>query len=668
MALVKLFSRPYIVGLKNVLVIIIIAILVGSGAIATAQSQETYLGTVPAPEFPTGLEWLNVRDSLSLHDLRGKIVILDFWTYGCINCVHVIPELNALEEKYREELVVIGVHSGKFDQERQTDSIKSVLERLQVRHPVVNDKDFEIWRRYGIRAWPTLVLIDPNGLVIGIHEGERIFELFDQVLGEAIEEFDELGILDRFEAPVTQPKVVKTPLRFPGKVLADHDRNRIFISDTRHNRIVVTTLQGKVIDVIGSGVEGFLDGAYGNAQLASPQGLALVDADTLLVADTGNHAIRKIELIAEVVTTVIGTGEQGYLTPQRVSRGFNALNSPWDLEYLNGQVYIAMAGQHQLWVFDLETGDLSLYAGSGKEELVDGPLLQAGLNQPSGLATDGNRIYFADTEASAIRSVGVTSSRSVTTIVGTGLFEFGDVDGIGKEVRLQHPLGVESVGHNLYVADTYNNKIKLIGPTLQDSRTVFGSGESGWSDGDGEAAKFNEPSGLSYSAGKLYVADTNNHVIRVIDLATQKVDTLVLKDTSGKLYQSEANSKTTNQMFLPKAIVKDGASKMEFLLKLPEGYVFTNSAPSSITLSGDAMGSALRTVVLDKPEFPLVVPVLISSMTDELKVSVVVYFCQNEKVKICLLHDVQIHVPIEVSAKGSESIILEYEVPKPEGF
>jgi DNA-binding beta-propeller fold protein YncE len=239
---------------------------------------------------------------------------------------------------------VIGVHSGKFDQERQTENIQKVLERYQVHQPVINDKWFEIWRRYGVRVWPTLVLIDPNGFVIGAYEGENILELLDKVLKGSVDEFERLGILDKSNILHTRPRSVNIPLRFPGKVLADNVGGRIFISDSNHNRLVVTAFDGTVLEVVGSGVQGFSDGSYQSAQFFRPQGVSLADQDTLYVADTANHAIRKVDLVERTVETVIGAGERGYPTPTSAKSGNVALNSPWDVEFLNGIVYIAMAG------------------------------------------------------------------------------------------------------------------------------------------------------------------------------------------------------------------------------------------------------------------------------------------------------------------------------------
>ena len=281
--------------------------------------EQSFAGDVPAPEFPTGLDWLNVDQPLSLADLRGKVVLLDFWTYGCINCIHIIPDLMKLEEKYADELVVIGVHSAKFENEGQTDNIRNVILRYELEHPVVNDNEFQVWSQYGARAWPTLVLIDPDGNVLGFHSGEGIYEPFDNIIGKMITEFDELERIDRtpLDLKLEQDSLVDSPLLFPGKVFADEATNRLFISDSNHNRIVVSDLEGNVLEVIGNGFAGLQDGDFESASFFRPQGLALVDGDTLYLADTENQAIRRIDLEAGQVETVAGTGEQVYTRPTK---------------------------------------------------------------------------------------------------------------------------------------------------------------------------------------------------------------------------------------------------------------------------------------------------------------------------------------------------------------
>jgi DNA-binding beta-propeller fold protein YncE len=424
---------------------------------------------------------------------------------------------------------VIGVHSPKFIGERLTESVQQAIQRLNVGHPVVNDCDFRVWKAYAARAWPTLMFIDPQGKVIGKHEGEFPLEPFDQLIAEMVAEFDASALLDRRPLDLSADcPVGVTPLLFPGKLIADEATGHLIISDTGHHRLIVADLNGQVRQVVGSGAQGFDDGPAEVATFSHPQGLAL-DGATLYVADTENHALRAVDLTAGTVLTVAGTGEQR-MGPRVGGPAIQtALSSPWDLALLDGTLYVAMAGTHQLWSMELGSGFVVPHTGTGREDLVDGPLGEASMNQPSGLATDGMRLYVADSEASAIRVVEPGTGGTIRTIVGEGLFEFGDRDGRGPaEVRLQHPVGVTWHDGVVHVADTYNHKIKRLDPVTAECRSWLGRGEPGLEDGDADAIRFSEPSGLAVAAGRLYIADTNNHAVRVADLATGAVTTLQL--------------------------------------------------------------------------------------------------------------------------------------------
>ncbi len=442
--------------------------------------------------------------------------------------MHIFPQLRKLEQKYANELVVIGVHSAKFPNEQEQENLYKAVKRCELQHPVVNDADFRVWQEYACRAWPTMMFIDPQGKVIGKHEGEIAFEDLDRLLGEMVAEFDSAGILNRRPMAFDRQLEPDSPLSFPGKVLADENSNRLFIADTNHNRIVVSSLDGHVLEVVGSGEEGLVDGSYGSAQFNHPQGLT-IGGDSLYVADTENHALRRVDLAARTVTTIAGNGRQGRRREGHGPALDVELNSPWDLVCHDDRLYIAMAGSHQLWVLDLLAETVGPYAGTGAESISDGPLLTATLAQPSGITTDGNRLYFADSETSAIRSAELDPSGRVRTIVGLGLFEFGDRDGEGHLVRLQHPLGVAMRDGNLYVADTYNHRIKLIHPVQRTARTMVGTGTAGYTDGGKAEATFSEPGGLSIAGATLYVADTNNHVIRLVDMETWEVATLEMQ-------------------------------------------------------------------------------------------------------------------------------------------
>jgi DNA-binding beta-propeller fold protein YncE len=425
----------------------------------------------------------------------------------------------------------VGVHSAKFPNEAVAESLVEAVARHGITHPVVNDGDFAIWQRYAVRAWPTLVLVDPQGYVVGAVAGEGHGPALREAIQALIAEHRQAGTL-RVDG---RPFALRNPappadgfLAYPGKVLADVASRRLFVANSGHHRIVVADPAAQVRAVAGIGEPGFADGSFATARFRHPQGMALV-GEHLYVADTENHAIRRLDLRARTVETVGGTGEQAAGRPRPGTGRAVALNSPWDLVSRNGTLYIAMAGCHQVWAMDLTTGTLTPFAGSGREELRDGPRLEAGLNQPSGLATDGQALFVADSEASAIRVITLGDVGRVTTLVGAGLFEFGDQDGTGAAVRLQHPLGIALLGEACYIADTYNHKIKRLYPALRRVETVFGTGKPGR--GEGAQPSFFEPGGLSAAAGRLYIADTNNHRICLADLAAGTVATLPLGES-----------------------------------------------------------------------------------------------------------------------------------------
>lgn len=480
-----------------------------------------------APELEGGVAWLNTAGPLRLKDLRGKIVLLDFWTLCCINCMHVLPDLAKLEKKYPNELVVIGVHTAKFDNEKNTESIRKAILRYEVSHPVVNDAKMRIWNTYGSRSWPTLCLIDPEGYFVGYASGEGNYELLDRVIARLIKEHKKKKTLNekplKFQLARAQENG-DSPLFFPGKVLADAAGKRLFIADSTHHRIVITDLAGKKIAIAGVGEPGKGDGTFAEARFDDPQGMAL-DGDKLYVADRRNHSIRVLDLKARTVATAAGTGSQGQNRQASGPARKIALNSPWDLLLHKGQLYIAMAGHHQIWVMDLAKNTIEPYAGTGRETIRDGTLAGSCFAQPSGLASDGKTLWVADSEVSAVRAVSLNGGDSVKSLVGEGLFEFGDVDGTAEKARLQHALGVVYCDGQLYVADTYNSKIKCLDPATRSCKTFLGGEVEGWLAGP----VFSEPGGISCAGGKLYVADTNAHRIRVVDLKTKTVSTLKLQ-------------------------------------------------------------------------------------------------------------------------------------------
>jgi DNA-binding beta-propeller fold protein YncE len=623
-----------------------------------------------APEFPDGLEWLNTDRPLSIAGLRGKVVLLDFWTYGCINCIHIIPDLERLEREYPDELVIIGVHSAKFTNEAETDNIRNVIARYGIDHPVVNDRDFAVWNQWGATGWPTLVLVDPAGGVVGGFSGEGIYPIFQPVIDSVVADFDARGLLDRTPLDLSPVRLPDTVLSFPGKVLADPAGGRLFVADTNHQRVVIADLlTGEVRDVAGSGLRGYAEGAFEAAAFDQPEGMALSDDGTILyVADLGNHAIRAVDLADRTVTTLVGTGEQAENYPPSAGVGPSvALSSPWDLVRVGDTLYVAMAGSHQIWRVEISTRVTEPFAGTGREGVTEGPRRAVDLAQPSGLAYDGaGRLYFADAESSTIRWVDLAAGGESGVLAGSGngLFDFGDVDGTGTEARFQHPLGVAFMDGTLYVTDTYNSKVKAIDPTTGSVTTISG-GVQGWADGGAPA--YSEPGGLSSANGVLYVADTNNHVIRRVDPATGSADTIVLFGIERFPVASEDAGVTT--VMAPPATVGTGPGTVTVDLTLPDGEVLNDIAPLSIEWDGSGVvdfGDAGSYGVV-APDLPITLPVTFHPGTGTVTADLTVYHCREGESGLCLIDRVRLVIPVTVTVGGPADLRVAYAVAGPVG-
>lgn len=562
----------------------------------------TTTARVRAPEL-AGRGWLNTdgRD-LRLADLRGRIAVLDFWTFCCINCLHVLDELRPLEQRYADVLVVIGVHSPKFAHERDPEALAAAVERYDVTHPVLDDPELVTWQRYTARAWPTLAVVDPEGYLVATMAGEGHAESLSRIVDELVTLHRARGTLRRGDGQHRPPPPARTALRFPGKALALPDGGLLVSDSARHCLAELAPDAETVRRRIGSGTRGRADGPAATAQFSEPQGLCRLPAhvsDTvgyhLVVADTGNHLLRGIRLPGEgggdsgpgepgepEVRTVAGTGR-----PWHSSVDYHAhdayvidLSSPWDLAWYDGRVIVAMAGIHQLWWFDPVRRTAGMWAGTTVEGLRDGPIRDAWLAQPSGLSVspDGGRLWVADAETSALRWV---ADGTLHTAAGEGLFDFGHADGPAGEALLQHPLGVAALPDGaVLVADTYNGAVRRYDPDGRTMSTV--------------ATGLAEPSDLVVLPdGEVLVVESAAH--RVTRLAPSGAA------ATGRRFRTErpATRLAAGEVELAVVFTPAPGQKLDESLG-PATRLEVSASPAELLRDGAGVGTALsRTLVLD---------------------------------------------------------------------
>ncbi|RJF80492.1 hypothetical protein D3874_25510 [Oleomonas cavernae] len=472
----------------------------------------------PALEAPGGV-WLNTPGPLRLADLRGRLVILDFWTQCCINCLHVQPSLAAVEARFPGEVAVIGIHSPKFPAERDPATVAAAIARLGIRHPVLHDPGMHLWRQYAVRAWPTLVFIGPEGRVIATQSGEPDPARLLAAVAEIVNAARTGGTLVPAALPLAPAPTPGGRFAFPAKIKPlplPLGRARHVLADTGHHQIVLLDEAGGEVARIGSGEAGPGDGPWGGARFHSPQGV-IADAGAIWVADTGNHLIRRIDLGGFTVTTVAGVGRRGPIANDPLPGPIAVLASPLDLEIDGRRLYIANAGTHQILAYDLAAGMVAPWAGNGAEGLVDGAGFNAVLAQPSALAfsPDRRRLAFLDAETSAVR-LADPATGAVTTLAGQGLFDFGALDGGFAEALLQHPLALAwEDDRHLLVADSYNGTLRRLDRETAQVSTLALECTDPVCLPSGQAA------GLCPKGdGRFILADTNNHALMLVDLAS----------------------------------------------------------------------------------------------------------------------------------------------------
>ncbi|MGW8729364.1 NHL domain-containing thioredoxin family protein [Streptomyces sp. NPDC055808] len=526
---------------------------------------------VRAPELIGKGGWLNTGGKeLSLAELRGRIVILDFWTFCCINCLHVLDELRELEEKHRDTVVIVGVHSPKFVHEAEHQAVVDAVERYGVEHPVLDDPELATWKQYAVRAWPTLVVIDPEGYVVAQHAGEGHAHAIERLVEELEAEHGAKGTLRRGDGPYVPPEPVATDLRFPGKALALPGGN-LLVSDTTRHQLVE----------LGPDGEGVVRRIGGDGQFKEPQGLALLPDGKVVVADTVHHALRTFDPVSGEIELLAGTGRQWWQGQPTSGPALEVdLSSPWDVAWWRGKVWIAMAGVHQLWTYDPETRTVEVAAGTTNEGLVDGPGDEAWFAQPSGLAATEDRLWVADSETSALRYV--DTGGAVHTAVGTGLFDFGHRDGDAAQALLQHPLGVTALPDgSVAVSDTYNHALRRYDPASGQVTTL--------------ATDLREPSDAVLVGDDIVVVESARHRLTRLRLP----DEAVRVESVAHRTQRAATEVAPGRLQLDVVFQAPAGQKLDTRYG-PSTRLLVSSTPPELLLAGEGTGTDLaRELSLD---------------------------------------------------------------------
>lgn len=560
-----------------------------------AQKADTLVVSQPdkvarAIEFPDTLKWLNTQMPLSLRNFEGHFLLLNFWTSSSSLSLGQLKELKRLDEIH-DNLSIIIVHSGKYESEGQTATLRNFIIENDVPFTVINDSAFVMFSEYGIEAWPTNILIDPTGKIMLRSEGMSV-------------EGDISALIELYDGPSKTggSYLFSETQRFNQGVIcyptfiASDEQFSLFISETRSHRILQTDRGGYSEHIIGSGFPGFEDGNQRSARFYLPRGVAFDRRDSVLyIADTGNDAIRKFNLETRQVTTVLGNGERASTPPEMIVDRSHRLNQPTDLVVVDGALYITMTGWNQIWMMDIESGMATPVAGDGQFGFTEGRALQSNLAEPFGITADESGIvYFTERQSSGIRSL---NKGRLLTIMGQGTFEYGDEDGRSKKALMRGPSGITYHNERLYVSDQYNQKIKVVDPNKGISETFLGSGQMGFRSGVPQRIEFNHPTGLAVFNNELFIADTYNQVVRRYNFETEIIRSFDLMNKD----QMEFNPINIYEMFeIDTLIIPRGESQVVLNFQLDSLWTLAQNAPHGVVIKSKDSGVKIDPQGLDE--------------------------------------------------------------------
>lgn len=550
-------------------------------------------------EFPAGLDWINTDKPVKMKDLKGRISILYFWTYSCMKCSDIPEELTEFSEKWKDVVTVIGIHSGKFPNEKDSTNVRTAVRREGISFPVVNDPNLVLWRAYGLNSWPAFILIGADGKLIGRNTGRNFREQFDSIFEDIVRESEKKGELKRnaVSLPVSVSAKTEPALLFPSSLHLAKDHKTLYISDTNHHRVIIFDLEkNEIQSVIGTGRRGSRNGKFSEAEFSHPSGLVLKD-DMLYIADRKNRSIRRADLKKKEVSVILGGGKKTDEPAVRGS-GTNAfIGSPSELLAADSRLFISVPEADIVYSMNLKEHWIERFASGTSEKPGKTNPIQT--FSPSGISYLDKKIYISESESNSIRTADSSGKGKSAVIAGLGAHEPGDSDGTLKSAKFQFPTGLTSGKDRLYISDSFNQKIKVLDIKKNMVYSLSGTGRPGMKDGSLKEASFSEPAGIAGDDTVLYIADQNNHSVRKADLKTGKVSTLVIQEKKAEILKKEEIGSFKGEFTDWKEIsVSPDLTALEFEIVLPEKYVWNRNASSSFVLhiSGETVHSAEKKV------------------------------------------------------------------------
>ncbi len=611
--------------------------------------------------------WFNTAKPLEKEDVKDKIILLNFWSYSCVKCLQLIPELKKLQDEYGNKLAIISVHSPKFSNEKNEGGIRKAIIRHDITNPVINDADLKIWNQYQVKLWPTLILFNTNGKIY-----DQYFDLNDsKSIERALSDTKKLlnrynHQLSRNSLPIILEKnrLISNVLESPTKIkysakfdYKSYSGAAIFIANSAKNTIIISSISGEILAQIGSGKSGKEDGSFSDASFDLPQGL-LYHNDKLYVADTNNHLIREVDFKSEKVTTILGSGNIGLpiTSDKKIAAKKVDLASPTDIEFFPNRQFIAIANSasDQILSYDVEKKEVSVLAGSGKEGNEDGKLPNNSLAQTSDLVAYSNKLYFIDSKSNSLRYL---NNQGVVETLIKGKLQSSQNNKNSPQNRdaLQNPTGLEIDDSGIYISDSFDHQIKKYNQTTNDLTVLVGNQQNG--DSLGTRTSFDEPNGIISIMDRLYVADKNNNRIVVLDRGSL-VSSLLDIMPPLKLPQESLAEYLPNLQTLPAINVKaDNLVTLEIAIE--HGYKINEMGPSFINLLQEEKKDRMQLInvydwrAIGSREIKLQQ----LDIGKNYMLQGVIYYCENKQNSLCYIRSYQQEITVSKDSKNDKITI-----------